>query len=93
MLKYGVKLYEKKLCIKNKIFLKKEYLNKDRRQFRIFFLVYNADCSSSSTVSQSISMLSWSSVPGNFQYVKKCGNPPRLFVVNAPHPSISFISV
>ena len=34
----------KKLYIKNKI-KKKEYLNKERRQFRIFFLVYNADCS------------------------------------------------
>ena len=32
-------------CILKQDFLKKEYLNKERRQFRIFFLVHNADCS------------------------------------------------
>ena len=34
--------------MKNRIFkntfFKKEYFNKEGRQFRIFFLVYNADC-------------------------------------------------
>ena len=44
MLKYGVKLDVKQLYIKTRFF-KKEYLNKERWQFRIFFLVYNADCS------------------------------------------------
>ena len=43
MLIYGVKLDSKNRILKN-TFFKREYFNKEGRQFRIFFLVYNADC-------------------------------------------------